>query len=249
MPRPIKKRVVRAESAEESFHNIIERFRGTADERKRQLLVGAVSIAAILLVALGTFYFKASSERKASALEYQGYRELNGLYVENPDPITIRAGRALGLFEQAYGIRQSAYSLYYIGICKYEMADYEGAVETFERFTGLYPDDARLLPPALYKLGMSHLRAGRPEQALEVLGRFRNVGIKALGDLALMESARILEGLGRSEEAKNMYETLEYEFPTSIFAAEARSMSEMEKAASGEAGQEDRPLVLLPPGE
>jgi tetratricopeptide (TPR) repeat protein len=248
MPRPIKKRIHRAESAEESLHNVVERIKKTADERGRQLMVGAIAIVALLAIAVGTFYYRASAERKAAALEYQGYKVLNGLYVDLPEPMTLRAGRALPYFEQAYKTRPSSYSLYYIGLCRYEMSEYGAAIETFERLIKLYPDDTRMLPPALYKLGMTHLRAGRPDQALEVLGSFNVKGIKAFGDLALIESARILESLGRSKEATMMYETLIYSFPTSIFAAEARSLRAMEEAAPA-AQAEDRPLVLRPPGD
>ncbi len=248
MPRLIKKRAPKSETREENIQHTLEQFREKAKERQKQLITGGVALLVVIVVVVGFMYMKAGTERKVAELEYMGYKEFNALNVEVPDPMDLRAERALPFFRQAAKLRPSPFSQYYIGLCYYELGQYDSAADVMQGLVDKYPDENRFVPPGLYKLGMAHLRAGRNEQALESFGRFRKVGIRAFGDLALLESARILEGMGRAEEAVTMYETLSFEYPSSVFATEARAKTQPEEAAQPASPDmtEDRPLVLRP---
>ncbi len=248
MPRPIKKRAPKSETREENIQHTLEQFRETAAARQNQIIVGVVLIIAIVAAVLGFMYLNAGTERKAAELEYMGYKEFNALNVEIPDPKDLRAERALPYFKQAMEMRPTPFSQYYIGLCYYELGEYDSAVDALQGLVDDYPDESRFVPPGLYKLGMAHLRSGRNEQALETFGRFRKVGIRAFGDLALLESARILESMGKMEESVTMYETLSFEYPSSVFATEARAKTQPEEAARPAFSDTtaDRPLVLRP---
>ncbi|KKK58537.1 hypothetical protein LCGC14_3043450, partial [marine sediment metagenome] len=223
-------------------------FRDSAMARQKQLIMGGVAILLIVAAVLGFMYMNAGTARKAAELEFQGYKEFNALHVEVPEPPAVRAERAITFFRQARELRPSPFSQYYIGLCLYEMGQYAEAVNTFQSLVDTYPDEGSFVPPGLYKLGLSQLKAGQKEQALETFGRFRKVGIKAFGDLALLESARILESMGLDEEAVTMYETLLFEYPSSVFSSEARRKTAREDEAAP-ASAARRPLVLLPEGE
>ncbi len=248
MPRLIKKRVSKSETREENIQHTLEQFREVAAARQKQFIMGGVVILLVVAVVLWALYMNASSARKAAELEFQGYKEFNALNVEAPDPKDLRAERALPFFLQAAELKPTPFSLYYIGLSYYELGQYDSAADALQSFVDKYPDENRFVPPGLYKLGMAHLRAGRKEQALESFGRFRKVGIRAFGDLALLESARILEGMGRAEESVAMYETLSFEYPSSVFAAEARAKTQPEAFAQPAFPDttKDRPLVLRP---
>jgi TolA-binding protein len=243
MPRLIKKRTHK-ESRDENIHNIVEHVKETAAARQKQLMIGGIAILLVIVVVVVTMYTKADKARKLADLEYRGYKEFNGLLVATPQPSSIRAELALSYFQQASQISPTPFNQYYIGLSQYEMGQYETAAETFQKFVDTYPTEVSFMPPALYKLGMSHLKAGKSEQALTIFARFRQVGIKSFGDLAILESARILESLGRMDESYTMYETLIFEFPQSMFASEARDKTE--KIEPTKAGPYDRPLVLRP---
>ncbi len=245
MPRTIKKRVSKSESREENIQHTLEQFREVAAARQKQFIMGGVAILLIIAVVLGFMYMNAGTKSKAAELEYMGYKEFNALNVEIPAPKDLRAERALPYFKQALELRPTPFSQYYIGLSYYELGEYESAVDALQKLVDMYPDESRFVPPGLYKLGMAHLRAGRSEQALEVFGRFRKVGIKVFGDLALLESARILESMGKMEESVIMYETLSFEYPSSVFATEARAKTQPVEATRPGAAA-DRPLVLRP---
>ncbi|HEB01913.1 MAG TPA: tetratricopeptide repeat protein [Nitrospirae bacterium] len=248
MPRSIKKRAQKKESSQESIQHTLDQMREMAAERQKQIFIGVAAIALVGLVVLGSMYYRAGVERQVADLEYKGYKEFNALHVEVPEPPAVRAERAITFFRQARELRPSPFSQYYIGLCLYEMGQYAEAVNTFQSLVDTYPDEGSFVPPGLYKLGLSQLKAGQKEQALETFGRFRKVGIKAFGDLAILESARILESMGLNEEAVSMYETLLFEYPSSVFSAEARQKTAREDEAAP-ASTAGRPLVLLPEGE
>ena len=248
MPRPIKKRAQKKESRQESIQHTLDQMREMAAERQKQIFIGVAAIALVALAVLGSMYYRASVERQVADLEYQGYKEFNALHVEAPEPPAVRAESAITFFRQARELRPSPFSQYYIGLSLYEMGKYAEAAGAFQSLVDTYPNEGSFIPPGLYKLGLSQLKAGQKEQALETFGRFRKVGIKAFGDLALLESARILESMGLNEEAVTMYETLLFEYPSSVFSSEARRKTAREDEAAP-ASAARRPLVLLPEGE
>ncbi len=250
MPRPIKKRAQKKESREESIQHTLDHMRESAASRQKQIFIGVAVIALVAIIVLGSMYYRSDLDRKVADFEYQGNKEFNALNVDIPEPMALRAERAITFFRQANELRPSSYSQYYIGLCLYEMGQYDEAASALQSLLDTYPDEGTFVPPALYKLGLSQLKAGQNELALETFGRFKKVGIKELGDMAMLESARILDAMGQHDDAITMYQTLIFEYPSSPFAAEARRKAPKEYLEEATpAGVSDRPLVLLPEGE
>ena len=73
---------------------------------------------------------------------------------------------------------------YWIGACRSERKDYQGALAAFRRTVELYPD-ANKVPDALYKIGECLERLDQPDQALEVydelVKRFPDTAAGTLG--------------------------------------------------------------------
>ena len=65
-------------------------------------------------------------------------------------------------------------------------------------------------------------RVNREEEALKSLDRLYAQQSEFYKDTALVESARILESIGKDDEAMKKYETILKQFPESPFADEAR---------------------------
>ena len=248
MPRPIKK-IKASKPAAEKVLDTFESLKLRVEARSRQIIIwGAAAIAIIALLG-GGFLYKGKQARQASDLEYQGYVAFIALMESEGAPRTELAKRALEIFERASAKRASVYSLYYIGLSRFELGQFDEAAGVFQALIEKYPNDTRFLPPALYRLGLSQARAGKADLAIATFGRFKARGIDAFGDMAMIEKARLLESTGQEAEAMVAYETLLYDYPSSVFAAEARQKVEPASGVTVLDAPGDAPLIFKPTEE
>jgi tetratricopeptide (TPR) repeat protein len=223
MPKAIKKRITKAgASEEEEVRAVLGRAREALSGREKKALSVLAAALAVIVIVVGLFYYSRSMGKEALKLEYQGYRQYSGLYAGASEDRASGAADALASFREAYGLKKSPYSLMYIANAHYELGSYADAAAALEELLGEYPGEAGYAALAGYKLGMARLKAGDEEAALLAFGRL--YGTEAPGpyrDLALMEAARLLEGMGRTGEAMARYGTLTRDFPDSPFYEEA----------------------------
>jgi tetratricopeptide (TPR) repeat protein len=231
MPRPIKKTIKKPAIIEEDIGTIVERLRETAQRRQRQIVTVAVVFVATVAAVVGMFLYKANVRDEVMRLEYEGYKHYVGLYQEVPVPEKERIEKALVSFRKAYEMGESPFSLYYIANCQYALGRYDEAITSLRELNQEFPDDERFVPLSYYKMAMAAMMAGNSEEALKSLRVLANYRTDSFKDLALMESARILEQTDRSEEALKMYEAVAKGFPESVFVEEARLKAGIENSA------------------
>jgi hypothetical protein len=122
---------------------------------------------------------------------------------------------------------------YYAALCRIELGE---TAEAEKALTALAADkDTKSLEPALARVALADLyrRSGQAEKAIEA---YRMLAADATlplpRDHALMNLARTLEEVHRLPEARDSYRRLSEEFPSSVYAGEARQRaSYLETAA------------------
>jgi predicted negative regulator of RcsB-dependent stress response len=93
-----------------------------------------------------------------------------------------------------------------------------------------YPSDKDILPLAYQKMADIQLRKGDKDAALKSLNTLYMSGGNIYKDLALVESARILESQGKKDEALAKYKELAEKFKDSPYFAEAEGKIGEKKA-------------------
>lgn len=233
MPKAIKKKAAKPAQSAEDVGAVLARMRETAERRQKQILIATVSVIAAVALVAGVFLYRSSLAKKARALEYEGYVQAEGLYSSERSDDAATAAQALATFSRAYEIKKTPFSLLHIANARYALGQYAEAASALEEFIRQFPEEKALLPLARYKLGMARLKAGDRKAALEAFDGLSRYGAGPLGDLALMEAGRLLEGMGNTEEARVRYESVTRDYPQSPFLEEARRKAGIEEKPKG----------------
>jgi predicted negative regulator of RcsB-dependent stress response len=229
MPKAIKKKAQKPVVKEEEVTHVL---RGATHYLRRQQRLFIPLLAGIIIVALGVAGFSkyhSHVQRKADALEYEAYKIFYGIQQKQPLKKEERYQNALEKFRQAYETRKSAYTLFYIADAQYNLSKYDDAMKTLKELNSEFPDDEKFVPLSYYKMAMIYLQKNDREgalKALDTLYLYRGASFK---DLALIETARILDAGGRKEEAVKKYEELVKDYPWSPFIEEVQQKLKEEK--------------------
>lgn len=219
MPKPIKKKVVKHSHPEVEFKGIMSKFRKSAEHRKKLFIGLSAAVIVLIIATVGFFIYDNSMKKKAASLTneaYQAYYEPAGVSNEE------RWNKAAELFKKAYDTKKSGVSLFYLANCQYETGKFDEALNSFDEIIRKF-DDKGFAPLAYYKMALINLKKGNNADALKYLDLLYKLKSDSLKDLSLLESARILETLGKNEESLKKYEQLTREFPNSPFLGEALS--------------------------
>jgi tetratricopeptide (TPR) repeat protein len=168
-------------------------------------------------------FYDYTSKKKAKALEYDAYKIYHNLYQTQPLPSNERYKKALDIFKKSYETRKSPSVLLYIAACYYDLGNYDEAIRTLKDFTQKYKNDEDFIPLGYEKLAMTYERKGDTKEALKTLEALYNLKGDIHKDLALIESAKLLEREGKTDEAMKKYKELSEKFPTSPFTDEAKA--------------------------
>lgn len=222
MPKPIKKRSEKKASSDEDIKETIVDIRQRLKERQRTLVyyAGIFLVLAISVVAF-TVYKKASTS-KALELELEGYKLFYGDYQAGLMPPAERYQKAIEMFKKSYASKKKPDVLLYIANCYYELGNYDDAIKTLNDLTAQFSETA-IISLAYYKMAMAYVKKGDMDGALTALKNLLSIKNSALQDMALLESGKILESTGKTEEAKNRYRELINKFPKSPLLSEART--------------------------
>lgn len=223
MPKVIKKRVVKKAKAEEEIKTIVKSTQGLIVRKQRVILPTIILISALILIVGGIFIYRATQARRANTLEYDAYKTFYGLYQRQPMDQGSRYQQALDKFKKAYSVRKSPLSLFYIASCYYGLGNLDEAMKALRELNERFPDDENFVPLSYYKMAMINLKKGDKEAAIKTLEILYNYKTGSFKDLALIESARILEAMDRKEESQKRYKELTRNFPNSPFIEEARA--------------------------
>lgn len=223
MPKIIKKKVVKHTTPDVDVKDILDGSREFVQSKRSLLLPVLIVIIAASIVISGVFIYRADSNKKAAALEYEAYSIYYNLNQKQPlqkeEPYLL----ALEKFKKAYETKKSPFSLFYMANCYYNTGKYDEAIKTFKTLNEQFPDDERFVPLSYYKLAVVNQKKGDIETALKLLETLYNYKTGSFKDLAIIESARVLDAMGKAEAAAKKYEELAKNFSSSPFAEEAKA--------------------------
>lgn len=224
MPKAIKKRTSkRITGTEEEVRDKLVGLRDTLQEKKRNILKYVAIVLVVLVGIAGFLSYDHTSKKKARTLAYEGYKIYENLYQSQPLPREERYRKALDTFRQSYEAKKSPSVLLYIAGCYYELGNYDEAIKTLKDFTRRYSNKDKLVPLAYEKLAMAYEKKGDTKEAMKALEDLYNFKGYIYKDLALLESARLLEREGKIDEAMTKYKELSEKFPNSPFVEEAKA--------------------------
>ena len=223
MPKIIKKRTVRAEMKEEDVMDTLTRLSEQAGERKKQIAIVAVAVLVVILIATGLHLFKKNTAQRAGMLEAEAY----SLIMNNKDYASMtdseRLEKALEGFKAANSTSGTAFRQYFIAVTLYELGRYEEAIAELDALMTGYSGNKVFIPTAKMKKAMTYKKMGNMDKALATLQEISLLGGSTLKDVAIIETAEILESQDKREEAKDYYSLLLREHPNSRFAPLASS--------------------------
>ena len=224
MPKSIKKRTSKKVTGTETdVKEKLASLKDTLHERRKTVLRYGAIILVVLLAIPAFLFYDYTSRKKAKALEYDAYKIYQNIYQTQPLPGDERYKKALDIFKKSYETRKTPSVLLYIAGCYYELGNYDEAIRTLKDFTQRYEDEDDLIPLAYEKLAMAYERKSDTKEALKALESLYNLKGYIYKDLALIESARLLEKEGKTDEAMKKYKELSEKFPNSPFSDEAKA--------------------------
>lgn len=224
MPKAIKKRISKKTPDTES--DVKDKFvslKDTLKEKKNIALRYGIIILLVIIVIPGFLFYDYTTRKKARMLEYEAYRIYQNIYQTQPLTKEERYKKALDIFKESYDTRKSPSVLLYIAGCYYELGRYDETIKTLQDFTQRYSKEEEFIPLAYEKLAMTYVKKGDTKEAMKALEALYNLKGDIYKDLALIESARLLEKEGKTEEAKKKYKELSEKFPYSPFIDEAKA--------------------------
>jgi tetratricopeptide (TPR) repeat protein len=224
MPKAIKKRIAKKTTDTES--EVREKLTGLKDtikERQKTVLKFGIAVVAILVALTVVLVSSYNSRQKAKSLEYTGYKIYYSKVQAQAPEREAQYKKALDVFKEAFDIRKSPFSLYYIAACYYDMDKYDDALKALKDFVQRYPNDKLYIPLVYQKMVLTYEKKGDMNEAGKTLDRLYNLKSDIYKDFALMEYGKLLEQEGKTEDAKKKYEELVKKFPDSPFASEAEA--------------------------
>jgi predicted negative regulator of RcsB-dependent stress response len=224
MPKPIKKRIAKKPTLDTEAE-VKEKFSGLKAiirERKNTAVTYGTVIIVILLAVAGFFTYSYNARQQATKLEAEAYKIYYSVSPQGTNK-TERVTKALDLFRKSYDTSKTPTSLFYIADCYYELGRYDEAMKTLKDFTERYSRDERSAPLAYQKMAMIHIVQGDINGALKTLDDLYHLQGDIYKDFSLLESAKLLEKAGKTDEAKKKYDELVKKFPNSPFIEEAKA--------------------------
>lgn len=233
MPRAIKKKGRKKTAGVGAETEVADRIADIRDQlREKQKMVVTYGLAALVVIVAvaGILLYRQNKAETSRQLEYEAYKIYYGEYQKQPAAGPERFQKALDLFQQAYQKRQSARLLFYIASSNAELGKYDEALKSLGELIKAHPSDKDLLPLAFQKMADIQLRKGNKDEALKTLNTLYMSAGSIYKDLALIESARILESQGKKDEALAKYKELAEKFKDSPYRAEAEAKIGEKKA-------------------
>ncbi|MCD5411706.1 MAG: tetratricopeptide repeat protein [Thermodesulfovibrionales bacterium] len=204
----------------------MENIRQKLKQRQRTIvLAAAIFVVLAALIAAFIIHHKVAVDR-ALELEFKAHKLFHGDPIA--DQIIPRPDRyrnALENFRESYEIKGRPHLLLYIANCYYELGYYDNAIKTLKKLNNRYSGH-KIIPLSYFKMAMTYMRKDDPDGALGAFHGLIEIKDGVLHDMALLESGKILEYLGRTEEARNKYKELIDRFPQSVFLNEAKARLE-----------------------
>jgi len=222
MPKPIKKKVSKKNVTQQeviSFYKFCKNYYKT-HTKIINILILTVLIG--MLVLGGEIYYSKNTKEQAMALVYEGYKTYHKLYQKKKLSEEIYLQKALENFKKSYEKYPSPISLLYIANIQYKLNQYDNALQSIKEFIKKFSNKNELIPLAYYRMAIIQIQQKKNKDALNTLQKMYE-NSSYLQDLAIYESAKLLEAIGKTEQAKKYYNIIVNKFPGSPYRSSAVS--------------------------
>ncbi|MBM4123934.1 MAG: tetratricopeptide repeat protein, partial [Nitrospira sp.] len=203
----------------------MERFILHVQEHRRQVLIGAVAVLAVIAAVLAVVWYDHRQAEQALELHHRA----TTLYIDRPLDNVAKADenlkQAIVLYRQAaeqYPRSPTApLSLYYLGNALVQANDLPGAIAIYKKYAMTYGANKILLGMVYQRLGYAHLLNGDREQAVKAFSSVLDVPGAFNKDQMLFELGKLEEVQSRPEGALARYQDLNKNYPNSPLTSEA----------------------------
>ncbi len=214
----IKKRgrTVKQQTPEEEFKSIARQVSDLAAAHKKNLVIVAAVIVAVLAIAGGYRLMRSQQEQKAAPLLASAY----GSYgAETGAP---NYEKALDLFRQVQrqypSTRSGAIAQYYAGNCLANLGRYDEALKEYQAFAGNHSGDAFLLGLVYERMGYVYMNLGKQADAVKAFEQSEKLTGPGASTLEL---AKLYEAAGNDSEAQQKYKVIADKLAGTTWAMEA----------------------------
>lgn len=197
----IKKRGQIVTNQAEEMRSIAHHIAAFLEIYKKQLVIAASVIAAVLVIGAGYLIMRSQQEQKAAPLlaaAYEQYRPAGGM--------TADYQKALTLFRDVQnkypGAVSGAVAQYYIGNCLANLGQADEAVKEYQKFIKEYSGEKFLLGLVYQRLGYVYLGTGKQADAIKA---FEQAEALTGPGMATVELARLYDAAGKAPEAQSKY--------------------------------------------
>jgi tetratricopeptide (TPR) repeat protein len=242
MPKPIKKKVTKKSKPAEDIKSTLVHAREFYGKRKNTAIKSAAVVLSILILVAGLWFYQRYRAGQAEAHETAGYNALHNVYQQGKTE-EERFKTALDELNEAYALKKSPVTLFYIASVRQSMGKAAEAEETLKKLIADYPAANDVVALAWYKLFEIYKSAGRDDQALEALRSLYELKGVFYKDAALSEWARLLSGRDKKADAAAKYEELIKSYPASPYVEDAKAelKAMKEQAEKGQAEKSAAP--------
>lgn len=221
MAKVIKKRPDKKTHAEGDIKDTVKDIKERIGKRQQTFVYMLIGFLFVVTSVAAFFIYTKTTLNTALELESEAYNLYYGDYLKQPISDDERYRKALDLFKKSYAAKKRAHVLLYIANCQYELGNYDEAIKTLTDLNNQF-SEPQIISLSYYKMAMAYMRKGEKDSALNALKNIYTIKGSTINDVALLESGRILESMGKTEEAKERYRDLINKFPKSALLDEAK---------------------------
>lgn len=234
MPKAIKRRIKKKDVAVETeVQDRISDIKEMMQQKQKAVLTYGGAVAVVIIAVVGLLFYRYINQEKALQLEYEAYKVYHNEYQKTPLSRNEQLEKAASLFNQSYSKHKSPRVLLYLANCYTEAGKTDEALKTLNLFIQNHASQKELLPIAYRELAALHLRMGNKAEALKTFETLYKMDGEIFKDLALIETARLLESDGKKDEATAKYKELTEKYKASPFADEAKAKLGMTEKKEG----------------
>jgi tetratricopeptide (TPR) repeat protein len=232
-----KKSKVTKQTQEQQIATITHKVTNVLSNYKKQIVIAASVLVALLVIAGGFSIMRSADEQKASPLLAVAYD-----YYSPSGSSSADYGKALELFrgvQKKYpGAMSAAIAQYYVGNCLAALGQPDEALKEYQFFVKTYAGEKYLLRLVYQRMGYVYSTLGKKTEAIKAFEQSEAVGGPGV---ATIELARLYEASGNMSEAQNKYKLAQEKLGGTTWGIEAMGKVQVIKStpqpAAGSVGK------------
>ena len=203
---------------EQGIETVFNSVSGVLSTYRKQLVIAASIVAAVLVIVGGFSLVRSADERKASPLlaaAYESYTRSSGMSAAD----TTKALELFRSVQKKYsGTMSGANAQYYIGNCLVELGRPDEALKEYQFFVTKYSGDKYLLALVYQRLAYLYSALGKQADAVKAFEQAETLGGPGV---ATVELARLYENSGNTAESQKKLKIVQDKLGGTTWSVEA----------------------------